>query len=158
MLWCFVIYITKAKIYYYDSLSQKISLNLIKTIEFIITLVKDCYQCFPGSFFLESVHCEETHSGKTKKYNQECYKNAPFQGPNMKICRVICLLSILLIANGIVDHDSRSLPESVRWLHKVYNYSDYARYVLIKWYLQGKACITDILPQDKLSEKEKVIF
>ena len=50
----------------------------------------------------------------------------------MEICRVICLLSTFLIANGIADHDSRSLPENVRWLHKVYNYSDYARYVLIK--------------------------
>ena len=55
-------------------------------------------------------------------------------------------------------HDSISLPESVGRLHKVYNNSDYARYVLIKWYLQGKACITDILTQDKPSEKEKVIF
>ena len=26
-------------------------------------LVKDCYQFFPGSFFLESVHYEETHRG-----------------------------------------------------------------------------------------------
>ena len=76
----------------------------------------------------------------------------------MEICGVICLLSIFLIANGIVDHDLRPLPESVRWLHKVYNYSDYASYVLIKWYLQGKACITNILTQDKPSEKEKVIF
>ena len=59
----------------------------------------------------------------------------------------------ILIANGIINHDSISLPESVRWLHKVYNYSDYAIYVLIKWYLQGKACITN-----KPSEKEKVIF
>ena len=155
---CFVIHITKAKIYYYDSLGWKIPLNLNKTIKFIIALVKDCDQCFRGSFFLESVHCEQTHSGKTRKCNQECYQNAPFQGPNMEICGVICLLSLFLIANGIVDHDSRSLPESTRWLHKVYNYSDYARYVLIIWYFQGKACITDILTQDKPSEKEKVIF
>ena len=147
---CFVIDIIK--IYNYNSLGWKISLNLNKTIEFINGLVKDCYQCFPGSFFLESVHSEQTHSGKTKKCNQECYQNAPFQGPNIEICRVICLLSIFLIAYGTVNHDSRSLPESVRWLHKVYNYGDYARYVLIKWYLQGKACITDILTQDKPSE------
>ena len=62
----------------------------------------------------------------------------------MEICGV-SLLSTLLIANGIADHDLTLLPESVRWLHKAYNYSDYARYVLIKWNLQGKACITDIL-------------
>ena len=134
------------------------SSNLNKTEEFIIALVKDCNQCFPGSFFLQSVRCEQTHCGKTKKCNQEYYQNPPFQVPNIEICGVICLLSVFLIANGIVNHDSRSLPESVRWLHKVYNYSDYARYVLIKWYLQGKACIKDILTQDKLSEKEKVIF
>ena len=41
---CIVIDIIKAKIYYYDSLSLKISLNLHKAIEFIIALVKDCYQ------------------------------------------------------------------------------------------------------------------
>ena len=76
----------------------------------------------------------------------------------MEVCGVICLLSIFLIANDIVDHDLRSLPESVRWLHKVYNDRDYARYVLIKWYIQGKDCITDILTQDKPGEKEKVIF
>ena len=76
----------------------------------------------------------------------------------MQICGVICLLSIFLIGNDIVDHDSGLLPESVTWLHKVYNYSGYARYVLIKWYLQGKVCITDILTQDKPSEKKKVIF
>ena len=76
----------------------------------------------------------------------------------MEVCGVICLLSIFLIANGIVDHDLRSLPESVRWLRKVYNDRDYARYVLIQWYLQGNACITDILTQDKPGEKEKVIF
>ena len=76
----------------------------------------------------------------------------------MEICGVICLLSIFLIANGIVDHDSRSLPECVRWLHNVYGYSNYTRYVLIKSYLQGKACITDILTQDKPSEEERVIF
>ena len=98
------------------------------------------------------------HSGKTRKYNQECYQNILFQGANIEICEVICLLSIFLITNGIADHDSRSLPESVRWLHKVYNYSNYARYVLIKWYLKGKAYITDILTQDKPNEKEKVIF
>ena len=76
----------------------------------------------------------------------------------MEGCGVICLLSTFLIANGIADRDSRSLPESVRWLHKTYNYGDYARYVLIKWYLQGKPCITDILTQDKPGEKGKVIF
>ena len=76
----------------------------------------------------------------------------------MEICGVICLLSTFLIANGIADHDLRLLPESVRWLHKAYNYSDYARYVLIKWYLQGKACMTDILTQNKAGEKGKVIF
>ena len=113
---------------------------------------------FPGSFFLESVHCEQTHSGKNKKCNEECYQKTPFQGPNIEICGVICFLFIFLIANDIVDHDSRLLPESVRWLHKVYNYSDYVRYVLIKWYLQGKACIIDILKQDKPIEKEKAIF
>ena len=94
---CFVIDITKAKIYYYDSLGRKIPLNLNKTIEFIIALVKDCYQCFPGSFFLESVHCEKTNSRKTKKSNQVCYQNAPFQGPSMQICGVICLISTFLI-------------------------------------------------------------
>ena len=41
---CIIIDITKAKIYYYDSLNWKIPLNLHKTIEFIIALVKDCYQ------------------------------------------------------------------------------------------------------------------
>ena len=106
------------------SLCWKIPLNLNKTIKFIIALVKACYHCFPGSFFLE---CVQTHSEKTKKCNQEGYQKAPVQGPNMPICRVICLLSIFVIANGIVDHDSRSLPESVRWLHKAYNYNDYAR-------------------------------
>ena len=40
---CFVIDITKAKIYYYGSLGWKIPLNLNKTIEFIIALVKDCF-------------------------------------------------------------------------------------------------------------------
>ena len=30
-------------------------------------------------------------------------------------------------------------------------------YVLIKWYLQGKVCIADILTQDKPGGKEKVI-
>ena len=45
-----------------------------------------------------------------------------------------------------------------RYQHNVYGYSNYARYVLIKSYLQGKACITDILTQDKPSEEERVIF
>ena len=49
----------------------------------------------------------------------------------MKICGVICLFSTFLIANGIDDHDSRSLPENVRWLHLA-DLSDYARYVQIK--------------------------
>ena len=53
-------------------------------------LVNVCYQCFPATAFLESVHCEETHSGKTKKCNQVCYQNDPFQGPKIEICRVIC--------------------------------------------------------------------
>ena len=130
--------------YYYDTLGWEIAVNLNKTAEFIIALTKDCYQCFPGALFLERVHCEETHNGKTKSCNKEYYQNAPFQDPNMEICGVICLLFIFLIANGIVDHDSRSLPKSVRCQHKVYNYSDYARYVHIKWYLQRKVCITDI--------------
>ena len=76
----------------------------------------------------------------------------------MELCGVICLLSTFFISNDIVDHDSRSLPERVRWLRNVYSYSDYARYVLIKCYLQGKAWIADILTQDKPGEKEKVIF
>ena len=42
---------------------MKILLNLNKTIGFIIALVKDCYQFFPGSFFLETVPYEETHRG-----------------------------------------------------------------------------------------------
>ena len=150
--------ITKAKIYYYDSLGWKIPLNLNTTIEFIIALFKDCYQCFTWSFFLESVHCEGKHSGKARKCNQECYQNVPFLSPNMELCGVICLLSTFLISDDIVDHDSRSLPESVRWLRNVYSYSDYARYALIKCCLQGKAWIADILTQDKPGEKEKAIF
>ena len=71
----------------------------------------------------------------------------------MEGCGVICLLSTFLIPNGIADHDSR-----FRWQHKAYNFSDYARYVLIKWYFQNKACITDILTQDKQDQKVKVIF
>ena len=89
--------ITKAKIYYYDSLGWKIPLNLNTTIEFIIALFKDCYQCFTWSFFLESVHCEGKHSGKTRKCNQECYQNVPFLSPNMELCGVICLLSTFFI-------------------------------------------------------------
>ena len=152
---CFVIDIINDKICYYDSLDWKIPLNLNKTMEFITALVKDYYQCFPGNFFFESVYYEETHSGKTKKCSQECYQNATFQGANMEICGVICLLSIFLIANGIADHDSRSLPESVRWLHKVCNYGDYVKYVLIKWYLQGKACIIDISTQDNQVKRRR---
>ena len=48
---CFAIDITNAKIFYYNSLDWKIHLNLDKAIEFIIVLIEDCYQCFPGSFF-----------------------------------------------------------------------------------------------------------
>ena len=88
---CFVINIAEARIHYYDSLGWKIPQDFLKTIEFIIKHIKAHYECFKGCCKVESVHCEEAHSGKKKsKCNQNCYRNAPFQGPNMEICGVVC--------------------------------------------------------------------
>ena len=70
---CFMISIAEARIHYYDSLGWKIPQDFLKTIEFIIKHIKAHYECLKGYFKVESVHCEEAHSGKK---NQNVTKTA----------------------------------------------------------------------------------
>ena len=51
----------------------------------------------------------------------------------------------------ITDFDIRQelrlrnrLPERLTWLRMLYNYSDFAPYLLIKWYVDNKITLADL--------------
>ena len=115
------------------------------------SISKAGYQCV--QLTVQTVHSEAAHTGAIKKCNGDCYQNAPFQGLNSDICGVVSLICSFVVANGLVDHDSRHV--NIRWLNSIYNYSDYARYVLIKWYIKREASLSDLFVSE---EKEKVFF
>ena len=154
---CFAINISASNIYYCDPLGWKKPAGFLEKIDFLIQSIIQCYQDQLHQFTIESLHCEDWHKGKIpKKCNQSCFQNAPFQGPNNEVCGVVSLIATFLTTKKVINHASRSLPDGVEWLNNINSFSDYERYVLMKWYLDGKANIDDILVQPEPNKMKQV--
>ena len=60
-----------------------------------------------------------------------------FQGPIQYICGIACFLSVILISDPTVKHSLISkgkLPDYLLWMAKIFNYSDFLRCVMIKFF------------------------
>ena len=70
-----------------------------------------------------------------------------YQGPNVNVCGVVCIITAILLTDPDIKQSlssKRALPTVYKWLKTVYNYNTYARYVLIKWYVEGEISASDI--------------
>ena len=70
-----------------------------------------------------------------------------YQGPNQNICGIACLISAILITDFDITHQLRlrnKHSERLAWLRMLYNYSDFARYLFIKWYKEKKTTLADL--------------
>ena len=80
--------------------------------------------------------------------NKDTAKSAfPYQGLNQNICGMACLINAILITDSDIRHELRlrnKLPERLAWLRMLYNYSDFACYLFIKWYMENKITLADL--------------
>ena len=79
--------------------------------------------------------------------NKHTEKKVPNQGPNQNICGIACLISAILITDFDIRHQlclTNKLLEQLAWLRMLYNYSDFARYLFIKWYMENKITLVDL--------------
>ncbi|XP_065668607.1 uncharacterized protein LOC136088574 [Hydra vulgaris] len=83
--------------------------------------------------------CGHYHSN-TKSCNNNSIKFFPFQGENFDICGVAAIISAILFTNTSIQC---SLFKKIRipklaWLSKLQHYADYARWLLIMWFIKNK--------------------
>ena len=84
------------------------------------------------------IHAVNKHTDK---------KVFPYQGPNQNICGIVCLISAILLTDFDIRHQlclRNKLPERLAWLRMLYNYSDFAHFLFIKWYMENKITLVDL--------------
>ena len=132
---CFLIEFQTKNIIYCDSLAWDPPHDFILKLEFLTSLIIQEYG-----------NCKGFDIHVVNKSNEKSI--FVFQGPNQNICGLACLISAIVIT----DTDIRSeillrnkLPNELFWLNKLYNYTDFARYLFIKWYLEKKIALDDLV-------------
>ena len=140
---CFLIDFESAVTFYFDSLAWNVPNNFLEQLKFVTNVAKKVYGV------VTEITLEVAHDipDKQRKCDRHCYQNAPFQGPNINVCRVVCIITEILLTDPDIKQSlspKRALPTAYKWLKTVYNYNTYARYVLIKWYVEGKISASDI--------------
>ena len=133
---CFLVAFSSTDIFYCDSLAWPAPPNLLLKLKLLTSLIKVNYWDMPDF---------EVHV-----VNKDTEKNVfPYQGPNQNICGNACLISAILITDSYIRHEL--LRERLAWLRMLYNYSDFARYLFIKWYKENKITLADLGHAEEVS-------
>ena len=137
----FLIDLTSQNVIYCDWLAWNAPRDLISNLDFLINLVR---KIFPHTnkyvFTIDTIN-------KGSKSNI-----LTFQGSN--ICGIACLLSVILVTDPTVKHSLISkgkLPDHLLWMAKIFNYSDFLRCVMLKWYVEQTISPGDIGMEAKVS-------
>lgn len=129
------------KVVYCDSLAWEPPAYLLGQLDFLLSSINTVYNTSQQNFnVVEVSHKLQGSNTVVHICKDKCIKFFPYQGPNKNICGVACLLSAILVTeSSLVNHVqlSRSLPDNFRWLSKLHNYNNFARCLLMKWYVSG---------------------
>ena len=139
----FPIDLTSQNVTYCDSLAWNAPQDLISNLGFLINPVRKIF-----------AHTNK-YVGTTDTTNKGSKNNIlTFKGPNQNIYGIACLMSVILIKDPTVKHSlipKGKLPDHLLWQGKIFNYSDFLRCVMIKWYLEQTISPGDIGIEPKVS-------
>ena len=125
---CFLIEFQTGNIIYCDSLAWDAPADFSLKIEFLTSLIIQEYANCNGS----DIHMLNKNNKKSLFV---------FQGPHQNICGIACLVSAIVITDTSIRAEillRNKLPNELLCLNKLYNYTDFGRYLFIKWYIEKK--------------------
>ena len=137
---CFQINFSTKEVIYCDSLVWWPPKEFLSDIAFITHHI-DTFSPATSPYSIELAHKNQEPPRKVHRCTKGCLQ-LPYQGPNMSICGVASLITAILITEKGIDL-SQSTNE-MKWLPRIYEFNNFSRCLLIKWFMDNKIIAKDI--------------